>query len=106
MGSFADLPSPREPIPTTGHEDETHQLRLVLTNPDPSAMRASLRSGPPGVFTMADPGVHDDRNPHTGSRVLTAAGSPVARVQAMNEEGHEARPPCSSSACARARAVL
>ena len=25
------------------------------------------------------------------SRVLTAAGSPVARVQAMNEEGHEAR---------------
>ncbi len=26
-------------------------------------MRASLRSGPPGVFTMADPGVHDDRNP-------------------------------------------
>jgi hypothetical protein len=25
------------------------------------------------------------------SRVLTAAGSPVARVQALNEEGHEAR---------------
>ena len=28
-------------------------------------MRASLRSGPPGVFTMADPGVHDDRNPQS-----------------------------------------
>ncbi len=25
------------------------------------------------------------------TRVLTAAGSPVARVQAMNDEGHEAR---------------
>lgn len=49
-----DLPSPREPIPTTGHEDETHQLRLVLTNPDPSAMRASLRSGPPGVIMVGD----------------------------------------------------
>jgi len=28
------------------------------------AMHASLRSGPPGMFTMAGPGVHDDRNPH------------------------------------------
>ena len=31
-------------------------------------MRASLRSGPPGVFTMTDPGVHDDRNPHHARR--------------------------------------
>lgn len=33
-------------------------------------MRASLRSGPPGVFTMADPGVHDDRNPHEEAQRL------------------------------------
>ena len=35
-------------------------------------MRASLRSGPPGVFTMADPGVHDDRNPQIGTYYLSA----------------------------------
>lgn len=37
-------------------------------------MRASLRSGPPGVFTMADPGVHDDRNPQKLHQLQVAAG--------------------------------
>lgn len=32
----------------------------VLTNPDPSAMRALLPLRPRRVFTMAGPGVHDD----------------------------------------------
>ena len=44
-------------------------------------MRASLRSGPPGVFTMADPGVHDDRNPHVRLRsAATASFSSASRA--------------------------
>ncbi len=66
-------------------------------------MRASLRSDPPGVFTMADPGVHDDRNTqdhetrtaalklrgtgHAKRAIATALKISIKSVKAILESG-------------------